>query len=256
MVSGSANVADDFRDDDEIATAAKIKSKPGKTISKELRKNNGKKRNFSEVEDATPNELWLKVFPVSKLFDIFRNLSVEKERSDNIRIAEQIYSNEALWSKVPNLDNQTYEIGQRFFPDQWIDGDGIDEVLQHLLQIGEHNEVCLISSWFIANYHLNISFLPVNRATAKIFIYPCNLQGNHWIGMMYHRDRQTFVIYDSMDSQSSYDKYLKHIILFAWALQTMLKVSVPWDISELVNPINDQLSVPSHNLEFLKYDYF
>jgi hypothetical protein len=160
----------------------------------------------------------------------------DKQLKENQDCVETIFENPLLWTEVGInvLSRQDFAIAGSLLPKKWIDGDGIDEILTHLLQIEKLPHICIVPNWLPSVNQVLSSNLPSNRSTATVFLHACNIRHNHWIAFVYHKERKTLVLFDSMDNGSSFEMYMKEIILFLWILKTILKVPVPWDVADRV----------------------
>ncbi len=132
------------------------------------------------------------------------------------------------------LSRQDFAIAGSLLPKKWIDGDGIDEILTHLLQIEKLTHICIVPNWLPSINEVLSNNLPSNRSTATVFLHACNIRNNHWIAFVYLKERKSLILFDSMDNGSGFDMYMKEVILFLWMLNTILKVSVPWDVADKV----------------------
>ena len=191
------------------------------------------KKLCSQTKSSSPV---LKTISVTDFQRLLQTNDSDKQLKENQDCVELIFDNPQLWTEVGinTLSRQDFAIAASLLPQKWIDGDGIDEILTHLLQIEKLTHICIVPNWLPSMNHVLSDNLPSNRSTATVFLHACNIRNNHWIAFVYHKERKSLIIFDSMDNGSSFDKYMKEIILFVWMLNTILKVSVPWDVADKV----------------------
>lgn len=180
--------------------------------------------------------LYLKTTSVKDFQRLMLVNGSDKQLKVNQDCVEIIFDNPQLWIEVDfnTVCRHDFAIAASLLPQKWIDGDGIDEILTHVLQTEKLSHICIVPNWLPSMNHVLSDNLPSNRSTATVFLHACNIRNNHWIAFVYYKERKSLIIFDSMDNGSSIDKYLKEIILFVWMLNTILKVSVPWDVVDKV----------------------
>ena len=134
----------------------------------------------------------------------------------------------------------------------WIDGDAIDATLIQFLQLLKVNNVMVIPNWQPAKAEVVAAANVKQAETAQYFLHAFHVKQQHWIGIIYCRQKKSFIVYDSLDNYSPIEKFYDYILTFAWILQNNLKVSLLFNVNLLVSCIVTADKIPCSNTDLFQ----